>query len=82
MPFRFRAKQSTFVDLLFSSVMVCKSICFLQILEIAGYKVDMGADFKLFAVIAALSQKIAELELWSEYCYVCPTTKLQFATHA
>ena len=37
--------------------------CF-QILEVAGYKIDVGSDFKLFAVIAALSQKI--YWLWSE----------------
>ena len=33
-----------------------------QILEMTGYKIDSGADFKLFAVMAALSQRITALE--------------------
>jgi len=33
-----------------------------QVLELTGYNVSQGADFKLFAVMAALSLRISALE--------------------
>ena len=33
-----------------------------QVLEIADYNIAFGTDFRLFAVIAALAQKIASVE--------------------
>lgn len=33
-----------------------------QILELTGYKLTNGADFKMFSVLAALSQRISALE--------------------
>lgn len=35
-----------------------------RILELTGYSVTKGADFKLFSVLAALSQKISSLDNW------------------
>lgn len=35
-----------------------------RILELTGYSIKNGADFKLFSVVAALSQKIAALDNW------------------
>ena len=37
-------------------------VCVTQILELVGYKVTDGADFKLFSVLVALSHKITSLE--------------------
>ncbi len=34
----------------------------IQILEMTGYNVVHGADFRLFTVLAALSQRISSLE--------------------
>jgi len=33
-----------------------------QVLELTGYKITHGADFKMFSVLAALSQRITMLE--------------------
>ena len=33
-----------------------------RVLELTGYSITDGADFKLFAIVAALSQKVAALE--------------------
>ena len=33
-----------------------------QVLELTGYKLTSGADFKMFSVLAALSQRIVKLE--------------------
>jgi hypothetical protein len=33
-----------------------------RILELTGYSITDGADFKLFAIVAALSQRISRLE--------------------
>ena len=33
-----------------------------QVLELTGYNISQGADFKLFAVMAALSLRISALE--------------------
>ena len=33
-----------------------------RVLELTGYSITDGADFKLFAIVAALSQKIRSLE--------------------
>ncbi|XP_041351785.1 uncharacterized protein LOC121370547 isoform X2 [Gigantopelta aegis] len=35
-----------------------------RILELVGYKITDGADFKLFSVLAALSQRISSLDNW------------------
>ncbi|XP_033101627.1 uncharacterized protein LOC117104866 isoform X2 [Anneissia japonica] len=35
-----------------------------RVLELAGYTVLNGADFKLFSVVAALTQKIASIDNW------------------
>ncbi|XP_076076413.1 uncharacterized protein LOC143047268 isoform X6 [Mytilus galloprovincialis] len=35
-----------------------------RVMEITGYNISQGADFKLFAVMAALSLKISSLDSW------------------
>lgn len=34
----------------------------MQVLELVGYKVTAGADFKLFSILVALSHRITSLE--------------------
>lgn len=47
------------ISLLFTILLI---IFWLQVLELTGYKLSHGADFKMFSVLAALSQRISALE--------------------
>ena len=43
-------------------LMIMSLLDVLQILELVGYPVKDGVDFRLFAIMAALSQRIASVE--------------------
>lgn len=40
------------------------SVLQFQILQLAGYSITSGADFKLFSILAALSQRITAVDDW------------------